>query len=392
MREARISENPSPLISGEPSGLPSLFPLGSGLRMGPPELLPNRNFQKLFFVSAVATVILPTIWLSMRWAAPTEELLIDDRALDLGELWISDDPYSHSVPLTNASSEVLAVSDVITSCSCTKVEPKSLSIPPGESATLNILIDVLPKTASELQAEKRDVNILISPLVTSPNSKARLTYRLHGTVRQAYRLASRVVDFGSELAWHSQLPTQELVVQCDPSIHALHVVPHVKGVTASVSRLSTSSNTFKIVLVPDVTFTNTLGAISGALEIYGVNARGDRLPSRNCTLVGIVVDDITAIPEGIQLGPMPRGSIAHRTLSLRSRSRSQFQVLSCTSKLPGTTASYEPEAGILEVASMALAEGGQSGTLTVNCQLQGRAEPVIVNVPVRYFGYDSSRK
>ena len=61
----------------------------------------------------------------------TPLLFVSPTSLDFGEAWETDD-HLVKLPIKNLSTQELTIVDFVTSCDCSRIEPKKLTIPPGQ--------------------------------------------------------------------------------------------------------------------------------------------------------------------------------------------------------------------------------------------------------------------
>ena len=83
-----------------------------------------------------------------------DELAVANSDLDMGEVWEAKN-FVWRLPIHNLSSRTIEIRKFETSCGCTAVEPSSISILPGETAMVNLKIDLTHRLAGEYDLERR---------------------------------------------------------------------------------------------------------------------------------------------------------------------------------------------------------------------------------------------
>ncbi len=74
---------------------------------------------------------------------------MDEAALDLGEVWERRD-FLHPLVIRNRRSATAEIQGFVASCGCLTVESRSLAVPPGETATVRLKLDLSHRAPHEL--------------------------------------------------------------------------------------------------------------------------------------------------------------------------------------------------------------------------------------------------
>ena len=71
-------------------------------------------------------------------------LMIPTDNLDMGEVWEAKD-FSWRLPIRNLSDRTIEIRKFLSSCVCTAIDPPRLSIPPGETVMVNLVLDLMSR-------------------------------------------------------------------------------------------------------------------------------------------------------------------------------------------------------------------------------------------------------
>ncbi len=96
---------------------------------------------------------------------------VEETALDLGEVWVGQD-FTSSFTIHNRRGGTAEVFDFRTSCGCTAVEPRSLSIPAGGTASVRLHLNVAPRLRSEVALADRPFAVSVRPVVKGAEHSA----------------------------------------------------------------------------------------------------------------------------------------------------------------------------------------------------------------------------
>lgn len=132
-------------------------------------------FWSLFFlISSLGTVI----------AAP--ELSVDEDVVDFGTRKTGE-KIQHTFRLENIGDEPLSIKGIRASCGCTTPTAKRLDIPPGNTADLDVVID--------LKGRKGRQNQFISFSTNDPDQKT-VSLKLHGVAIAEIEVEPRTLNLG----------------------------------------------------------------------------------------------------------------------------------------------------------------------------------------------------
>src|SRR5258708_30912428 len=95
----------------------------------------------------------------------------------------------------NQTGASIEIRDFVTSCGCMVVEPRQLTIPAGETATLELTFDLTHRLLSEAGQDQRPFEVAISPILAHGSIRGH-AWRVHGVIKSRVTLDSPTVHFG----------------------------------------------------------------------------------------------------------------------------------------------------------------------------------------------------
>lgn len=123
----------------------------------------------------------------------SSELFIAPASLDFGEVWETSE---HVISLTveNRSDEVVEVSEFVTGCECSSVEPKGVTLSPRGSAVVRVRLDLTHRQEYHLGLERRPVSVRVVPVTRKPLSDVA-GWDLRGVVRSRVSVQPARLNF-----------------------------------------------------------------------------------------------------------------------------------------------------------------------------------------------------
>lgn len=319
--------------------------------------------------------------------AQTPALVVSQRSLDFGEAW-AQAAFRWTLPITNTTGREIEIRENRSSCRCTAVEPSHLVIPPGQTRTVTLTLDLMPKTQEEASQPVRNLSVTLTPQV--PSVPERFRWELHGRIRNPLSVSPRALSVevvrGTGLQWRDvkvtpEIPLSELQATANSSV--LH---------PEVEHPSDAKEPF--VLHVGVVPTSTTGRHELKVVLKPVAEEFGRLPEVTVPVIVGVVEDVQAIPHLIAFGGLPVGETGEDTVILSSRTGKPFQLLEidCDAEAgiqagpiggsPGATES----AAQFRVRQLAKRLKAQTSRVRFHVVQNRDVDPVEISVEVRYYG------
>jgi hypothetical protein len=325
-------------------------------------------------------------------ARAPERLVIPSSCLDFGEVW-ENKSFVWPVVVQNSGKENVEILDFASSCSCTAIEPRALTIPAGESREVRLTIDLRPRKEADLTAELRNFDVTLWPRIGDKGTKAsRLAWTINGRVRSAIRLEQRIVDLGRHSEASQPLASQEVVVTSFVPLHGIIAKADSPDLQVSVAPKSESPAQFRVVVSPK---TFEIGAIKAEITLVPQQTEHQPLPGKTLTVVGRIVNDIEISPPSAAFGARPVGEVVEEMVSLRSLTGRQLEVTGTTVDAEGVTvegaARGESSGPGFLLRQRIAKKGEQTGRVTFAvCTVDAKEAQVVLEVS--YLGIDPGKQ
>lgn len=233
--------------------------------------------------------------------------------LDIGEVW-EEKGIAWRLPVHNQTTWHIEIHDIQQTCGCTDIKPRRLSIAPGETATLELTLDLTHRTYSDHGQARRQFSVVLYP-VMNPKARQRLGWELHGTIVSRVTLDKLAVDFG-ERPIHGGTPvTQKVMATVHVPCQRLEVAvkPEVAAVTAIPQK--DDKRKFEIILAanPDL----PPGKIQADVQIFAVSPSGEKALGVTLPISGIMQPEVRLLPAQLILEAKPVGEMSEAVVTLQ---------------------------------------------------------------------------
>jgi hypothetical protein len=249
-------------------------------------------------------------------------LAASEDALEVGDVWEQSD-FTRVVRVTNETSRTIMLKDVLTSCSCASIEPRSLAIPGRAQGELRVLLDLAKAVDPSSKAHSRPFAVTLIPVIDEgPAPTAGWTIR--GWARRPFQFEPPFVDFGE---FGNDKPFSQATVHVVPS-------PELVDIQADCPDLN-----WKCMLTPFPAAASgpcqlTLGplpSLQAGTHYVAVRLRAKdenhRLVSGFVGAKCRILDDVWMDPPDMRLGARELGEEIRETITLQSRSAKPFKVV-----------------------------------------------------------------
>jgi hypothetical protein len=243
-----------------------------------------------------------------------EGLAIPAADLDMGEVWEAKG-IAWRLPIHNQTAATVEIHDLLASCGCTSIEPRKLSISAGETATINLQLDLTHRTYSDAGLAERPFAVMLRPVIGAGQPRGP-AWKLHGTIKSRVTVDPLAVDFG-ERPVHGQTPvTQKIVAAVHLPCRDLEVMVEPKVATATIHRRSDDETTFDIVLAANPNLPP--GEFKGEAQIKVVTPTGERWPGFTMLIGGKMQPEVRLLPSRLLLEAKPIGEMAEAVVTLQA--------------------------------------------------------------------------
>lgn len=302
----------------------------------PPEEKISRPFRSVISWLVLVLFAVGCIWgMGTLFAPPHTDvrspsgLRVSLDALDFGTVW-SQSSYRFEVEVTNASSQPVGPVRAKAFCGCTSIQPEEFTVPPGDSTTLELTLDLASQLPSRIDdLEPRPFQVLV--LLSQESGQELMRFDVTGFIRPLLAVPN-VIQLQTEYSPYSGLtkphltrissaiPLSDLKVNCEKDI-----------VKASVQ----SEDSEHWVLAVDMPPSDLEpGRFEIPLTLIPVTKSLESLPSTTLILRGSVARNYQIRPQRLDLGFVKCDTEIVKPLRLYSINGDRFAFARAESKSP----------------------------------------------------------
>jgi hypothetical protein len=245
-------------------------------------------------------------------ADPQALLYIAPEQLQLAGVW-EDDRFIRDLIIENREPNPVEIEKFSFTCSCSSIEPPSLTLQPGDRRNVRLTIDLTASARGGGEA-----GVLVTALLKAGSLGGKRygpEWLVTGRIRRAVTVA-RTFELGrySELAaplgpWtipvRALVPLDKVSAQCD-----------LRGISVSVRPPDAGSADYSIALQANARL--PIGDLEGEVTLNLVGKGGESIPARRVLIRGAVVPDIESEPSIVQVGVRRIGESFAEEIALRS--------------------------------------------------------------------------
>ncbi len=314
------------------------------------------------WVGALLPLVVLAGWLRAQGEPATtlSPLRVPEASLNFGEVAAQKDLVLE-VPVVNDGEEDVRVVRLTPSCLCTRVEPESFTVPAGGQTVVRITLDLLPKSARELEQPYREIEHQLT--FELAGDAAHPAGTLRGRVVAPFEVSPPFAQFDEqlvvggefvacELEVRSRQPLAGLTGRCDPR-------------WASVEALPADDGGYRLLVRPNPAL--PVGSHQFQVELVGQSGDGHSLAAQPVPVLAHVVSDIQTTPRAVSYGLLAKDEPTEREIVFSSRFGRELELVEV--RVPeGLEVSAQPtsSASTLTVRLVARPsrEGLQSGLVT----------------------------
>ncbi|MDQ3331701.1 MAG: DUF1573 domain-containing protein [Planctomycetota bacterium] len=378
----------------------------------------------------LAGIVGAGIGLALARSTPVEPgVVVDAAGLDFGGVW-EQPAYRHEFTLSNPTDSPIRIAEIKTGCGCTRVEPQSFTIEPGETQSLAATLDLTGRGGGPFAVD-------LLPLLAHQPPGDRTVWVLRGKVwKNPIELAEPSIDFGGDVILGEPPPTREIVISLsgDAGFEALeaHVVEGQGSVTLEATdadlgtregeahaeprygagadfRQSGSAGAspswrpasrtsdpmarrWRLLATPPEGL--PIGPFQFTVRLEPTSASSKPLPFRDILVKGTVRDDIAAWPATVNFGVLEVGETGQEYVVLSSHRNRSFEVVRIETP-EGVTAKLAKEqledgSRTFVVAQTAMKRGDQKGEIVFHVRREkpgaNASNEVSIRVQISVYG------
>jgi hypothetical protein len=343
-------------------------------------------------------------------------LRIDPKYLDFGEVW-ADKEFKWRIPIQNISNRPVGIAEFTASCQCSQIEPKSLTIEPGETAEVVATIDLTVGRDTDPSEPRRTFEIAIHPIVSVASSRPP-GFVLKGTAKDVFTCTPRAVDLGEVLSGTAGEPKtvrlmSDVALSSVVALRQPDMRIEIELVDPESPRLGRGVNSTGYLLTVTPTDQIPIGKIDRTIYLQATDVQGKKLPEFPVTVTGKIVFDVAVEPREIYAGLIEMGTTYETILTLRSRAGSPFALFAVEQELGVTlkplieTSASEPIHNSTDAVKVPLEsfkssengsalrfrlaltpqhEGDQRTNATIQASSVANNQHMEITVPIVYYG------
>lgn len=254
-------------------------------------------------------------------------MVVPEDRLHFGEVW-EDKKFVWELPIENRQEHEVTVKDFVTTCTCTTVEPRSLTIPAGESRALHLTLDLTAERSKLPESEWRDFEVWVRPVLDKSNQRqaGEDVWKVRGRVRTAIRFEQTVLDFGRHSEAAQPLSPQKVLVTSFVPLQSLTAFANSDKVRVQVVSDPAAPGrqyelTVSVLELPT-------GPIQYQIDVFPRLGDGTSVVGKSLPVSGRIVSDIQASPSEATFGARSVGETAEELLTLQSLTNRRFEVTS----------------------------------------------------------------
>ncbi len=291
-------------------------------------------------------------------------------SLHFGEAW-EQSGFRWQVRLRNQSSQTVTVQDVQTSCKCIAATPQAFVVEPGQTATVDVTLDLRQGSDEDLPVseprELSEFSAVLRPKYATGGAAPGDTWRITGHVRRSFYGVPSVVDFGDI----SQSENVSFMIKAADGVSLVDVRCDAEQGAATFSNDDAGLTTVRTQVSH-----RKGGRFEFPMKLIAKTGGGVDLPPITIPVTGRVVSDVMPHPAESVLGLLQPGQVVENTILIRSRSGQQFDIESviCSDDrveiLPSRNQQPRTDGSVAYIVKVSAADKPGDYSATVGFQVQ----------------------
>lgn len=323
--------------------------------------------------------------------APNAGLEVSPAELSFGTVWAQPD-FVWPVTIRNQSNRRIRIAGFEASCSCLKIEPKSLELAGGESSRLLLTLDLSARSLSSYDETVSPVSISFRPVIDS-SPPVCLGWMLSGEVRSAFPGLPGRIDLRDPLITGLEWQAMDYRVVKSPLVESFSVECDPSILDVTIKKGATQQAFDTLVLRPKPLQQRDMYVADLTLVAYLKD--GSVLPPQSVELHGRICPDPEPTPRELHLGSGALASSLVGFVKFACHSPDGFTLERIINPSECISVSRD-EASVgkalsFRVVQSVVATGSQESAVTFVFKSKGGLRNEII-VPVRYYGRDDLGK
>ncbi|MCI0461268.1 MAG: DUF1573 domain-containing protein [Gemmataceae bacterium] len=286
-----------------------------------------------FLVLATLGSVVAWLWFAPgsserdRSSTAPEEFEIDGLAvrakdLNFAEVWEKAD-FAWELPLRNRTDSSISIRDFITSCGCIiAVEPKALTIPPHQTASVRLRLDLTQRDYSQLNLSRREVGVEVTPMLKD-RQVSRRTWRLKGVVQSSITVDTLHLHFGESAVHGQPPPSRKVLATAHVPFEKFEATIDPKVATVRIQKEKEQPNRFALFISPRSSLPPGHFKTQLCLRLQ---LNGERVDRITLPVEGDMQPEVRAVPARLVLPPRKIGETATGLVVVQVPASSSFPV------------------------------------------------------------------
>ena len=348
-----------------------------------------------FFLSAFTAsylTSLPSNAMKLPPPARNSPLVIPADHLNFGTTY-AQTSFPLDLPITNVSGEDVTIDDIKTSCTCTTLYPRTMTIRPGVTKEIHVVLDLTPNSPTEAQKTIRRFSATLLPIVMG-YEYGEIGWEVQGAISNALSIEPSSVFYGeSVLVKDSPIPTKSVRLTTKKPLSSVELYCDDSFGTASVIHANDEKREWEIQVTPSATL--PLGDFSYGVLVRAFDNANEPLPEVHLVVRGKILPDVQAFPATLSLGQQFLGKQVKSELTISSTCGELFRVSQAghgDDVTSVTSSQNNPPQGSshrFTVILMPASTGSQETQLRFVVEKPGEAREEVL-VPITYYVFDES--
>lgn len=241
-------------------------------------------------------------------------LSIESGSLNFGEVWEDEKPLQWDLSIKNTTSRTIYIDDLITSCNCLRLEPRSGELLPGDKLAIHLDLELNRRTVLDADRPSKNLVIEIEPRIQG-EGQSRETWKLHGVVNRRLILDQLVINFGESGPRGQSKPTRKIrAISLAAADLEARVDPPICNV--QIKRSEEDRNRFELLITPKRQLAP--GPFNGNLRLHVLELEsGSKHFGASIPITGEVQPPLRALPGRVYLPSVPIGEKAESDVVLQ---------------------------------------------------------------------------
>jgi hypothetical protein len=309
-------------------------------------------------------------------------LVVAAKALQFGEVW-EKKGFTWEVPIRNVTKEPIEITDWFLSCNCSDIQPKTLRIPAGQTATARLTVDLTVRKSHEATQSRRPVAYEITPVLGN-NKPRRQRWKVEGTVLSKVTVNALYIHFGESPVRGESPVWRKLVGTVHVPFKKLAAVADAKRLAVRLRQLPDNPARFELHVSPQPDM--PAGPFRSDVILEIIAADGSREQGLTLPVEGEMQPAVRLLPARLLLPTKQVGEEATGILILQAPPRlsvvvEQIESESADVHVEATSADGVPPGRGFRVSWRIVRAGGHTSRVTFTL----RSGKERMRIPVEVF-------